>query len=82
MFSEKVGGGVSMTRCIAFGFAITHCIALLLLTFRGHDIGWPMATLGVCNLLSVPLQRLFASKLGKELTEKLLARIGAGTETP
>jgi hypothetical protein len=82
MFAEKAGGGTSMTRCIAFAFALTHCLALLLLTFKGNDIGWPMALLGVCNLLSVPLQRLFSSRLGKELTEKLLARLGAGSDTP
>lgn len=49
----------SMTRTVAFMFAVTYCIALYHYAHAAHDITWPFTTLGIVIVLAVPLQALF-----------------------
>lgn len=73
----------SMTRVVAFLFAITICSALLLYARGAHEISWPFAVVAIVTLLAVPLQALcrylqqwIASSPGqaviKQLAEKFL----------
>jgi predicted Co/Zn/Cd cation transporter (cation efflux family) len=61
MFTEKQGAGtpLSMTRVVAFVFAITYCIALTTYAQKAFAINWPFAALGIITLLAVPLQSIF-----------------------
>lgn len=63
MFHEKADprAPYSMTRVIAWLFALTYCGVLLKNVQHAHDIGWPFVALGVVTLLAVPLQALFAT---------------------
>lgn len=88
-FEEKpAGSGISMSRLIAFLFALTFCPVLLLMARGGHDIGWPLCALGVAILLAVPLQALFKTlqswfatppgkALFKAMVEKGMTALGA-----
>jgi hypothetical protein len=49
----------SMTRVVAFLFAMTYCIATVRYAENTKDINWPWCVLGVVTLLAVPLQALF-----------------------
>lgn len=84
MFHEKVHDGHpwSMTRVVAFLFALTQCTSMLLYAWRGHEIAWPFCVLGVVTLLAVPLQALFkylqvwfTSSPGQRLLRDLLAKV-------
>ena len=49
----------SMTRVVAFIFALTYVAALDGYAFRAKEINWPFAVLGAFVVLAVPLQALF-----------------------
>lgn len=91
-FEEKPkGSGISMSRLIAFGFAVTYCYALTLVarnTGPSTIMGWPYACLGIVVVLAVPLQALFktlqswfATASGKELIASLLGKATSGLAT-
>jgi hypothetical protein len=90
-FEEKAGGGFSMSRLIAFGFAVTYCYALTLVarnTGPSTIMGWPYACLGIVVVMAVPLQALFktlqswfATEPGKALIQTLLGKVGSAIET-
>jgi hypothetical protein len=90
-FEEKKGGGFSMSRLIAFGFAVTYCYALTLVarnTGPSTIMGWPYACLGIVVVMAVPLQALFntlqswfSSAPGKALIATLVGKATAGLET-
>jgi len=90
-FEEKKGGGFSMSRLIAFLFALTYCYSLTLAarnTGPTSIVGWPFSCLGIVVVMAVPLQALFntlqswfASAPGKALIQTLVGKIGSGIET-
>jgi hypothetical protein len=89
-FEEKPkGSGISMSRVIAFMFAVTYCYSLVLLARGGHEpAGWPFACLGIVTVMVVPLQALFktvqawlASAPGKALLQKAIEKF-AGSVVP
>jgi hypothetical protein len=79
------GSGVmhwSMTRVVAFMFAVTMCTATIMYARSGKEIGWPFCVLGVVTVLAVPLQGLFdyiqkwfTSSPGQKLLRELLAKV-------
>jgi hypothetical protein len=90
MFTEKQGSGapLSMTRVVAFLFAVTYCVTLYTYGKKAFAINWPFAALGICTLLAVPLQAIFgwlqhwlASRPGNALLAKLVEKFlpGAGS---
>lgn len=54
-------GKLSMTRLVAWMFAVTVCYAIIRMASQdhAHDMGWPFVALGICTLLAVPLQAFF-----------------------
>jgi len=95
MFTEKQADGpsggspggtpLSMTRVVAFIFAITYCIALTTYSRKAFAINWPFAALGIITLLAVPLQAIFtylreyiASGPGRDLLAKAIERFAPG----
>lgn len=90
MFIEKgeTPPVLSMTRVVAFIFAVTYCYALILFAQRGKDFGWPFCVLGVVTVLAVPLQAMFkylqvwfTSSPGQKLLRDLLAKVSGATLT-
>lgn len=90
MFHEKAkeANPWSMTRVVAFMFAVTYCVTLYVYGTKAFAINWPFAVLGVCTLGAVPLQGMLtylqnwiASAPGRALTAKLLEKVipGAGS---
>jgi len=83
MFTErKEAGELSMTRVIAWMFAVTYCFVLIKNASNAHAIGWPFCALGVVVVLAVPLQALFKSLQkwvstppGKKAVETLLSKL-------
>lgn len=76
----------SMTRVVAFLFALTYCFSTVMYALAGKDIGWPFCVLGVVTVLAVPLQslfrylqQLFASSPGQKLLRDLLAKVSTTT---
>jgi hypothetical protein len=92
MFMEKDGTArpfFSMTRVVAFLFAITYCVVLYKNENNAHLIGWPFCSLGVVIVLAVPLQALFkylqvwfTSSPGQKLLRDLLAKISPSIGQP
>lgn len=91
-FEEKPrGSGISMSRLIAFGFAVTYCYALTLAARNAGPttiVGWPFACLGIVVVMSVPLQALFktlqswfATAPGKAFIQTLIGKAASGIET-
>jgi hypothetical protein len=77
MFREKGDDArerVSMTRVVAFMFAVVACKAL----WDGAGIGWPFAWLATVTLLAVPLQALLRGTRGADVAIALLSRFGVG----
>lgn len=83
-FREKTASGDhwSMTRTVAFLFALAFLAALETYAFRGKEINWPFAVLGCITLLAVPLQGLFtflgqwvASREGRELITTAIHKV-------
>lgn len=81
---EEWDGYTSMTRVIAWIFAIVLSISLLVLAFRDHlhEVGWPVAAMVVACIFAVPLQALFKalaewskSHAGKKLLDKLISKV-------
>lgn len=81
MFIEKSSGDRhwSMTRTVAFMFAVTYCIALYHYAHAAHDVTWPFTVLGIVIVLAVPLQALFVflqtwlqSSPGQQLVQELI----------
>lgn len=61
MFAEKDSAGVtawSMTRVVAFLFALTFCSSMIFYALKASAIGWPFCVLGVVTVLAVPLQAM------------------------
>jgi hypothetical protein len=52
-------GQWSMTRTVAWIFALTYCYVLVLNAANSHLMNWPFCVLGVVVLLAVPLQAFF-----------------------
>lgn len=84
MFREKYADGdhLSMTRVVAFLFAVVFLASLGAYAYRGKDIGWPFVTLGVVTLLAVPIQAIFAflqqwvsSREGRDLLTTLTHKV-------
>jgi len=98
MFLEKHstdGSVVSMTRVVAFMFAIVVCFSIVAMAMRDKLDGmqWPFCALGIMTLLAVPVQSLFKvlvswfkTKPGKALLDNLIERvvpgIGSASESP
>lgn len=90
-FDEKGDGvkGVSMTRLVAFMFAVVYCAVLILSGRTGStSMGWPFAALGIVVVLAVPLQALFrtlqkwlATPPGKQLMTSMLDRLNTTITT-
>jgi hypothetical protein len=94
MFHDADGSGEwSMTRVVAFMFAIVVCLGIVRMGMQDHlhDVGWPFVALGVITLVAVPIQALFRmveqylrSKPGGKLLEELLKKgvsmIGIGAQ--
>lgn len=82
-FQEKGDPGVSMTRVVAFLFAVVFCTTLLLSArTTATSMGWPFSTLGIVVVLAVPLQALFkslqtwlATPPGKKLIGTLIEKV-------
>jgi hypothetical protein len=87
MFTErKEAGELSMTRVIAWMFAVTYCFVLVKNASNAHAIGWPFCALGVVTVLAVPLQSLFKSLQrwvstppGKKAVEMLLSKLSSAS---
>jgi hypothetical protein len=87
MFHDADGSGEwSMTRVVAFMFAIVVCFGIARMGMQDqlHQVGWPFVALGVITLVAVPIQAMFRmieqylrSKPGTKLLEELLKK-GAG----
>ena len=78
-------GQWSMTRTVAFMFALTICYAIVLYARHAHEIGWPFTTLGIAVIFAVPLQALFryiqewfSSSPGQKLLGALLSKVTTG----
>lgn len=76
-------GKLSMTRLVAFMFAIVICDGIRIMARKDHlhDVGWPFVALGIVTLVAVPLQAFFKffntwlkTKPGAKLLEKLAER--------
>src|SRR5690348_1332576 len=72
----------SMTRVVDFLFALAYLSALETFAFRGKEINWPFAALGVMVLLAVPVQALLsflgqwiASREGRDLLTTAVHKI-------
>lgn len=82
MFREKISEGVSMTRVIAFGVALSACLALLLYAWRAAAVTWPLAAVLVAALFAVPVQGWLRSRAGRAALSRLADaahdRIGGG----
>jgi hypothetical protein len=85
-------GAWSMTRVVAFVFALTYCAATFRYASGGKEINWPWCALGVVTLLAVPLQALFryiqewfssspGQKLLGALMEKVTTVVAGSTST-
>lgn len=83
-FREKSSTGEhwSMTRTVAFMFAIAFVAAMETYAFRGKEINMAFAVLGCVTLLAVPLQGLFtflgqwiASREGRDLLTTAIHKI-------
>jgi hypothetical protein len=96
MFHEKSSSGnpYSMTRVVAFLFALTYCAVLYKNSNNFHILGWPACALGVATLLAVPIQAMcralqsyLESSPGQRLLHVLLEKVspslaaGITTET-
>lgn len=88
MFHDKQtpGAPLSMTRVVAFLFAITYCLALHTYATKAFAINWPFAAIGVCTLLAVPLQAIFTylqqwltTRPGSAMIEKLVDKFLPGS---
>ena len=87
MFHDADGSGEwSMTRVVAFMFAIVVCFGIARMGMQDqlHQVGWPFVALGVITLVAVPVQAMFRmieqylkSKPGAKLLEELIKK-GAG----
>lgn len=84
MFKEKDGQNdvLSMTRVVAFLFAVTYCYSLVLYAKKGAEFGWPFCVLGVVVTLAVPLQAMFkylqlwlATSPGQAVLRDLLSKL-------
>jgi hypothetical protein len=92
MFMEKDTGSMkvfSMTRLVAFIFAVTYCFVMYKNAANAHLIGWPFCALGVVIVLAVPLQTLFkylqtwfTSSPGQRLLRDLLAKFAPSLGLP
>lgn len=78
----------SMTRVVAFLFALTYCWTLIRYALKAVDIGWPFCALGIATLLAVPLQALFkylqiwfTTSPGQKLLQTLLSKVSGATLT-
>lgn len=79
-------GQWSMTRTVAFIFALTICYAIVLYARASHEIGWPFTTLGIAVIFAVPiqaafryLQEWFSSSPGQMIMRTLLSKAAAAT---
>lgn len=77
---EGDDGVLSMTRLVAFMFAVVICMGITRMSVQNqlHAIGWPFAAVAITTMLAVPLQALFKtlgewfkSKPGAELVKKI-----------
>src|SRR5688572_25550075 len=59
--SPDGNGDWSMTRTVAWMFAVTMCYAIVRMATQdhAHDMGWPFVALGIVTLLAVPVQAFF-----------------------
>lgn len=72
----------SMTRVVAFLFALSYCGVLITNAANAHQISWPFCALGIVIVLAVPLQALFkyiqvwfTSSPGQKLVKILLEKV-------
>lgn len=81
---EEWDGYTSMTRVVAWIFAVVLSISLLVLAFRDHlhEAGWPVAAMVVACIFAVPVQALFKALVewskthaGKKLLDKLISKV-------
>lgn len=89
-FDEKGDGfkGPSMTRVVAFLFALVYCLVLIISgRTSATSMGWPFAVLGIVIVMAVPLQALFRSlqswlktPSGKKVLDAIIAK--AATSVP
>ena len=87
MFHEKESDkdSWSMTRVVAFLFALTVCTAMLLYARSAKDLNWPFAAVAAMTVLAVPLQGIFtylknwvATRPGALLMGKVLNKLAPG----
>lgn len=79
-------GAWSMTRTIAFVFAIVVSSAIIIYACKVHEIGWPLTMLGISAMFAVPiqaffryLQEWFSSSPGQKLLGSLLSKVTGST---
>ncbi len=82
---DSVGNPWSMTRTVAFMFALTFCFTLYKYADKGVVITWPFTMLGFAILGAVPLvgmltylQHWIASRPGNALLAKLVEKFMPG----
>lgn len=61
VFHEKAkdGDSWSMTRVVAFLFAVSVCYSIFVYASKGAALGWPFVALGIVTLMAVPIQMMF-----------------------
>lgn len=86
-FQDWGDEGTSMTRVVAFMFAIVLVTGIVIMAVRDHlhEMGWPFAVVCACTIFAVPVQAFFKalvewikSKQGRALLDKLISKVTTG----
>jgi hypothetical protein len=76
-------GKTSSGRLVAIWFAFWVALCLVLLAYRGVDIGFGWSSIAIATVFAVAIQKWLASPdVGPSLTRAIIERLNPTTENP